>query len=61
MEHWDEEDEYCTDLEEVFDMVSDITGTTVQNLEEMNKAIDQYNEVHEHEPIYVYVFETVED
>lgn len=61
VEHWDEEDEYCTDLEEVFDMVSDITGTTVQNLEEMNKAIDQYNEVHEHEPIYVYVFETVED
>lgn len=61
VEHWDEEDEYCTDLEEVFDMFSDITGTTVQNLEEMNKAIDQYNEVHEHEPIYVYVFETVED
>lgn len=61
VEHWDEEGEYCMDVEAVFDMVSDITGTTVQNLEEMNKAIDTYNEVHEYEPIYIYVFETVED
>ena len=49
------------DVEAVFDTVSDITGTTVQNLEEMNKAIDTYNEVHEYELIYIYVFETVED
>lgn len=61
VEHWDEESEYCMDEKEVFDTVSDITGTTVQNLEEMNKAIDTYNEVHEYEPIYIYVFETVED
>jgi hypothetical protein len=61
VEHWDEEGEYCMDVEAVFDTVSDITGTTVQNLEEMNKAIDTYNEVHEYEPIYIYVFETVED
>lgn len=61
VEHWDEEGEYCMDEKEVFDTVSDITGTTVQNLEEMNKAIDTYNEVHEYEPIYIYVFETVED
>lgn len=61
VEHWDEESEYCMDEKEVFDTVSDITGTTVQNLEELNKAIDTYNEVHEYEPIYVYVFETVED
>ncbi|HJC16857.1 MAG TPA: hypothetical protein H9937_02670 [Candidatus Alistipes stercorigallinarum] len=61
VEHWDEEGEYCMDVEAVFDTVSDITGTTVQNLEEMNKAIDTYNEVHEYELIYIYVFETVED
>lgn len=61
VEHWDEESEYCMDEKEVFDTVSDITGTTVQNLEELNKAIDTYNEVHEYEPIYIYVFETVED
>ena len=61
VEHWDEESENCMDEKEVFDTVSDITGTTVQNLEELNKAIDTYNEVHEYEPIYIYVFETVED
>lgn len=61
VEHWDEEGEYCMDVEAVFDTVSDITGTTVQNLEEMNKAIDTYNEVHEYELIYIYVFETAED
>ena len=61
MEHWDEEDEYCMDMEAVFDVVSDITGTTVRTVEEMNKAVDTYNEVHEYEPIYIYVFETVED
>lgn len=61
VEHLGEEDEYCMDMEDVFDVISDITETTVQNLEEMNKAIGRYNEVHEHEPIFIYEFKTVND
>ena len=61
VEHWDEEDEYCMDMEEVFDVVSDITGTTVRTVEEMNKAVDTYNDTHEREPIFIYEFETVKD
>lgn len=61
VEHWDEEDEYCMDMEAVFDVVSDITGTTVRTVEEMNKAVDTYNDTHEREPIFIYEFETVED
>lgn len=55
VDEWDNDPEYCETWEEAFQVVSERTGAEIHNIEEMNRALEAYNE--DHENIYVYEFE----
>lgn len=57
VEQWEHDDEYCGNQTEVFEIIEEKTGITVHNLDEMNKAVNKYNQTHEDEEIYIHVFE----